>query len=116
MPRISAASLKFELCSTILRKCDSSSSSREIDDPALGDALFEVAAGGGDDPHLGAACDIFAHALIFLLLEQPQKLRLNLQGQVANLIEEERAARGDFDLAPMVFDCSGEGTFDVAEE
>ena len=37
---------------------------------AISDAFFKIAAGGGDDAHLGLARDIFAEPLVFTFLEQ----------------------------------------------
>ena len=48
------------------------------------------------------------HALVGLLLEQSQELRLEREGQVADFVEEERAPLGRFDLADRVADRAGE--------
>ena len=77
---------------------------------------LKVAAGGGDDAHLGLASDIFAHPLVFTFLKQPQQLGLDFHRQVADLVEEEGPARGGFDFAPMVAQGAGERAFDVAEQ
>src|ERR1019366_1985840 len=83
---------------------------------ALGDALFEIAAGGGNDADLGLTGDILAHPLVFTFLQQPQQLGLDLHRQVSNLVEKKRPARGDFDFAPMVTQGAREPYFDVAEQ
>ena len=36
---------------------------------ALGHAFLEIAIGGGDDPQVGGARDVFAQTLIFPLLQ-----------------------------------------------
>src|SRR5437899_6002445 len=83
---------------------------------AIGDAFLEVATGGGDDAHLGFARDIFAEPLIFTFLKQTEQFGLNLDREIADFIEEQGAARGDFDFAPMVAHCASEGAFDMAEK
>src|SRR4029077_14089544 len=78
--------------------------------------LFEVTAGGGDDAELGLAGDIFAHALVFALLEEAKELGLDFHGQVADFVEEKGAAGGELDLAPVVAERAGEGALDVPEQ
>ena len=45
---------------------------------------------------------VLADALVFALLEQAQELGLDFQRQVADLVEEERAAVRGAHLAPVV--------------
>ena len=68
----------------------------------FGEALFEIAAGGGDDAYIGLADHVFTHPLVFTFLQQAQQLGLDLQWQVTDLIEKKGSARGRFDFAPMV--------------
>ena len=70
----------------------------------------------GDDAHIGRAGDVLAEALVFALLQEPQQLRLDFHGQVADFVEEQRAAFGRLDLAPMILDGAGEGAADVSEQ
>ena len=83
---------------------------------ALLDGLFEVAVGRGNDPHVGPARFGFAHALIFLLLQQPEQLGLDFERQLADLIQKERAAVRQRDLAQGVPHRAGKRAFDMAEE
>src|SRR5689334_21152575 len=69
---------------------------------AIGDAFLEVAAGGSDDTHLCLAGDIFAEPLVFAFLKQTAQFRLDLNREIPDFIEEEGAAGGEFDFAPMV--------------
>ena len=57
------------------------------------DHLAEVAVGGGHDPCVNADAPIRADRRNLLRLHGPKQLGLNGRGQLANLIEEESAAR-----------------------
>ena len=57
-----------------------------------------------------------AHALEGALLQHAQQLDLQLQGQVAHLVEEERAARGQLEAPLAVAHRAGEGAAHVAEQ
>ncbi len=49
-------------------------------------------------------------------LQHPQQLRLHLERQLADLVEEERAAVGDLEAAERALDGAGEGALLVAEQ
>ena len=66
---------------------------------ALADLLLEVLVGGGDDPHVHLDRARAAHGLDVLLLQRAQDLGLGLEAHVADLVEEERAAVGQLELA-----------------
>jgi len=55
-------------------------------------------------------------ALEFPLLEESQQLRLNLRGDIANLVEENSAAMGQLDLSLLELVGPGKGTLLVPEE
>ena len=57
-----------------------------------------------------------ADALDLALLEDAQELRLDLQRQLADLVEEERAPVGQLEEADPPGDGAGEGALLVAEE
>ena len=57
-----------------------------------------------------------ANRLDHLLLKRTQDFRLRLQAHVANLIEEQRSAVGELELAPPLRDGAGERPFHVAEQ
>ena len=57
-----------------------------------------------------------ADALDDSLLQEAKQLRLQCHRHVADLVEEQCAAVGDFDLADRLFVCTREGTFLVAEQ
>ena len=78
--------------------------------------FFKIHIGRGDQTHIGAPGLRIADALIFPVLNESQELGLQFQRQIANFIEEERAAVAGEDAAGVVADGSGEGAAGVAEE
>src|SRR5207245_2147745 len=81
-----------------------------------GDEAGEVLVGGGDQAHVHAHRARAADALEFLLLEDAQELRLELERDVANLVEEERAFIGELEAADFLGDGAREGAAFVAEQ
>ena len=73
--------------------------------------LPQIAIGRGDDPHIDALRLIVAHALILLLLESTQEFALKIQGNFANLIQEQRAAIGRFKASDAILERAGEAPF-----
>ena len=63
---------------------------------------LEVAVGGGDDAHVDACARSRADALDLALLQRAQQLRLQRERQLADLVEEQRAAVGDLELAGAI--------------
>ena len=59
---------------------------------SFGDPLFEIRVRGGDDPNIDLLGPRFADRQHFTLLEKPEQFRLDVDGQVADFIEEQRAA------------------------
>src|SRR5439155_24293647 len=57
-----------------------------------------------------------ADALVLAVLHEPQELRLERERQVADLVEEERAAAGGRDAAGVVAHGAGERPLRVAEQ
>ena len=57
-----------------------------------------------------------ADRLELALLEHAQQLRLQADADRADLVEEDRAAMGEGELAALVPDGPGEGAADVAEQ
>ena len=70
----------------------------------------------GDEAHIGTLGAGAAQKLKSLVLQQPQQLHLHRQGEVANLIEKERASGRQLYPARFPRRGAGEGTFLVAEE
>ena len=57
---------------------------------AIGDHLFQIAVGGGDQANVGLDQLIAAQTFKLLLLQNAQQLRLKFQRHVANFVEEQR--------------------------
>src|SRR5262249_46310078 len=76
----------------------------------------EVPVGCRDQPHVHLDRARATEALEFLLLEHPQELRLELEGNLADLVEEERPAVGHFEPADLLRDRPREGAALVTEE
>ena len=72
--------------------------------------------GRGDQPHVHPDRPVAADALELSLLDHPQELRLQLQRQLADLVEEQRAAVGGLEPPLALGDRPGEGAPLVAEE
>jgi hypothetical protein len=57
-----------------------------------------------------------AYGAEFVLLDQAQQLHLHVERQIADLIEESRAAVGQFHQSAFALDGPAESTLDMAEE
>jgi hypothetical protein len=84
--------------------------------PAGGDLALEIAVGRGDDADVHAVCAVRAHALNLAVLEHPEQLGLNLERQLANLVEKQGSAVGHLELAGPIPHGAGKGTRHVAEQ
>ena len=82
----------------------------------LADGLEQVAVGGGDDADVDLDRRRAADPLELALLEDAEQLGLGLRGQLADLVEEERAAVGQLEPAAAPGDRAGEGALLVAEQ
>ncbi|MNV17133.1 hypothetical protein D3C71_1079160 [compost metagenome] len=78
--------------------------------------VLKVEVGGRKDAHIGTAGHRITDALIFLVLNKTQQLRLQCQGKVADLVEKQRSAVSLVDSAQGAFAGAGEGAAAVAEE
>ena len=83
---------------------------------AVGDALLEIGVGRGDDADVDALRPRVADRQHLALLEEPQQLRLHVERQVADLVEEERAADRGPQHAGLIGDRAGEAAAAVAEQ
>ena len=79
-------------------------------------AAFQVHVGGGHQPELHLDRLVAADALDLAFLNGAQQLRLQVELQIADLVEEERAAVGQLELADLLAHGAGEGALLVAEE
>ena len=87
-----------------------------LPEAARRDLRVEVGVGGRDDAHVGAPRARAADALELAGLEHAQQLGLQVQRDVGDLVEEQRAAVGQLEAADAVALGVGEGALDVAEQ
>src|SRR2546426_844976 len=87
-----------------------------VAEATLADQRLEIAVGRRDHAHVHADRVLTPDALERLLLERPEHLRLRLQAHVADLVEEERAAVGELELAAAARQRARERPLLVAEE
>src|SRR5262249_54240073 len=80
------------------------------------DDLLQIAVGGRDEAEVGLERRRSAHALVLALLQDAQELGLYRGCQLADLVEEHGAARGEFEAAALELVGPGEGTAIMAEE
>ena len=76
----------------------------------------QIAVGGGDDADVDLDGLRAADPLEPALLEHAQQLGLHGQGDLADLVEEDRAAVGHLEAALALADRAGESAFLVAEQ
>ncbi len=83
---------------------------------ALGNLLFEILVGRGDQSHIDAQRLRAADRREQLLVERRQHLGLRLQAHVADLVEKQRAAVGALQHAGLLGRPSGARTVAIAEQ
>ena len=79
-------------------------------------SVFELAVGCGNQPDIRLALARLAESFVGPIVEEPQEARLSVGRQVADLVEQQRAALGLLDLARHVGDRPGEGALAMTEE
>src|SRR5262249_48092116 len=77
---------------------------------------LQVALGGGDDADIGVERLVSPHASKLARLEHAQELRLHVERQLANFVEEDRAPVGKLEGPLSGVDRPGERAAFVAEE
>ena len=80
------------------------------------DHFGQIAIGGGDEAHVDGDGPRAAQALDLALLQSAQQLRLQVERQLAHLVEEERALVRQLQAADFARDGAGERALLVAEE
>ena len=80
------------------------------------DLRHQVAVGGGDDAHVGVLRAHLADALVAPLLQHAQQLALQLQRQLADLVEEQRAAVGGLEAPHAIARRARKRAAHVAEQ
>src|SRR5262249_49922528 len=87
-----------------------------VAEAALVDHRKQIPVGRRDHAHIDLDRPRATEALELLLLKDPEELRLQLQGNLSALVEEERPAVRHFESADLLPDRAGEGTALVTEE
>src|SRR5262245_7607416 len=80
------------------------------------DLRLQIAVGGGDDAHVETPNRVVADAFDFMLLQCPQEPGLQIQRELADLVEKERASVGDLEFSGTARDRAREGAPDVSEQ
>jgi hypothetical protein len=81
---------------------------------AFPEAGGQVAVGGGDDAHVHPAGAGGAQRFDLLFLQHPQQFGLQPHRQIADLVEQDRAADGFLEKALFILGGIGEGPLAVA--
>src|SRR6516165_5497173 len=76
----------------------------------------QVAVGGGDEPGINGSGFVSTHADEGSVLQHLQQLRLNIQVEASDLVEEERSLVSLFYAAQFGAHCASEGTLFIPEE
>src|SRR4029077_11514978 len=79
-----------------------------LPEPAVLDRLFEVDVGRGYQPELGLDRLAPSDAFDLALLDGAQQLGLQVQAEVADFVQEERAVRRQLELAELLAVGAGE--------
>src|SRR6185503_2852453 len=85
-------------------------------EPSFGSRAFEIAIGGRDETNIGLQRRRAADSLVPALLEHAQELRLRRRGELAYLVEKQRAACRKLEPTTLQLVRTGEGTALVAEQ
>ena len=89
----------------------------EVFEEAAGDKLgLQVAVGGREDTNVAAPRLRFSHPFVAPLLEQPQELRLQSRGQIADFAEQKGAAFREGHLSHRIPHGTGNPALHVPEE
>ena len=80
------------------------------------DHFGQVAVRGADDAHVDGERFVFADAADFAAFQHAQQLGLHRLGQLADFVEKDRAAVGDFEQADAMLVGPGERAFAMAEQ
>src|SRR6266436_2042923 len=87
-----------------------------IAETAIHDGLLQIVVGRCDETDVGAERRRATDTFVLALLDDAQELGLDRGRQLADLVEEQRAARGQLEAAALELVGSGEGATLVPEE
>ena len=80
------------------------------------DQLFKIGIRGCDDAHVDVNWLLFAERLDLAFLQEPQELWLNIEWQVADLVDEERSSSGRSNNANGIRNSASESSALMTEE
>jgi len=80
------------------------------------DPMAEITVGGRDQPDIGPKRRRAADPFVLPFLQHAEQLRLDRRGEIADLIEEERAAGGDLEATALETIGAGERSSLMSEE
>ena len=80
------------------------------------DQLFEILVCRRNNPHVGGPGAITADAFEVAILHQPKHLHLGVQGQLADIIQEQGSAVGQFTAPGPLGDGTGKGSPFIAKQ
>src|SRR5262249_36232366 len=80
------------------------------------DGSRQVTISGCNHPHVRPNRFRSTDTFVFTLLQHTQQRMLSIRGKIANLIEKDRAAFGDFEASRSPLKRAGESAFLVAEQ
>jgi len=82
----------------------------------IADPLFQIFVSGRDDPRVDGDLLGAAQPADPFFLQRAQQLDLHGRGGLGNLVQEQRAAVGDFEQSPLVRDGAGKCALLIAEQ
>ena len=82
----------------------------------VGDHFVQIAMRGANDAHIDVDRLVLADAANLAALQHAQQLGLHRFGQLADFVEKDRAAVGDFEQADAMLVGAGERAFAMAEQ
>src|SRR5262245_58200103 len=85
-------------------------------EPPRLDFLTQISVGGGDHARLAVPALRFSYALIFAVFQHAQQLRLQLKGQLTNLVQEQGAVARVLEITSAGRIRAGESALGVAEQ
>src|SRR5690348_18226473 len=84
--------------------------------PAILHHRLQVSVSGGNDPDVHPPEGRGAHALNFLVLQNPEKFRLRCRRELTNFIQQQSASVRSLEQSKAILNRSRESALDMAEE
>src|SRR5262245_20188770 len=87
-----------------------------LTEPFFLNKTLQIPVSGGYDPNIYGHRGDSSDPVKFPFLQKPQELGLKFQRDIADLVEKDRAAMGQFDLARLATVCAGKRALFMAEQ